>query len=253
LNSAMYMGGLKMRSVDLLRLAMTTNPESVLDVGSGLGSHSIGFISGGAKRVLGLDPVFQGIEHENYEHINDAYEIADIGDEQFDVVFSAHVIEHIPNVQHFLIHLHKWVKDGGYLAIAAPTSRQNRLHIGHLTLWTPAHLMYNLVCAGIDCSDAYWYTSEMSIGVLVQKKPPISLNWRTSLPNEFKALNEFMPKQVLHEDGAWWGNNWPVEIEVDRAPDPPMVTLGVTKTNLPPEQQLAFGPNPELRKKYERL
>jgi SAM-dependent methyltransferase len=233
-------------------LAITTNPESVLDVGSGYGDHSIGFLSGGAKRVVGIDPLFTGIKHPDYEHIHDAYETADVGDEQFDVVFSSHVLEHVPNVQHFLIHLQKWTKDGGYLAISVPTSRQNRLHIGHLTLWTPAHLMYNLVCAGWDCSDAYWYTSEMTIGVLLQKKPKISLNWRTSLPNEYVALNQFMPKEVLHEDGAWWGNNWPVEIESNRITDPPMVTIGAQKTNLPPEQQLAFGPNPELRKGYER-
>ena len=237
-----------MRAVDLLRLAMTTKPESVLDVGSGMGHHSLAFISGGATRVVGLDPQFQCLTHDNYEHVDETYERADFEDEQFDVVFSSHVIEHIPNVQHFLIRLQKWLKDGGYLAIAAPTSRQNRLHIGHLTLWTPAHLMYNLVCAGWDCTEARWYTSDLSIGVLLQKKEPINLDWRTSLPSEMADLNKYMPKDVLHEDGAWWGNNWPVEIESNRASDPPLVTCGVTHTNLAPEVQLAFGPNPKLRK-----
>jgi len=242
-----------MRAVDLLRLAITTKPKSVLDVGSGLGHHSAAFISSGAERVVGMDPMFQGVEHENYEHIDEAYESVDLGDEQFDVVFCSHVIEHIPNVQHFLIHLKKWLKPEGYLAIAAPTDRQQRLHIGHLSLWTPAHLMYNLVCAGWDCKDAYWYTSYLSIGVLLQNKETIDLSWRTSLPGEKTALNKYMPKEVLHNDGAWWGNNWPVDIEHERASDPPLVTIGAEYTNLPPEVQLAFGPNPKLREGYERV
>ena len=76
-----------MRATDLLRLAMVTKPESVLDVGSGLGHHSMAFISGGAKRVVGIDPQFKCLEHEHYEHINSSYESA-VLDEQFDVVFS---------------------------------------------------------------------------------------------------------------------------------------------------------------------
>ena len=47
--------------------------------------------------------------------------------------------------------------------------------------------------------------------------------------------------------GAWWGNNWHEETE-DRVADPPGVTAGFGVTNLPPEVQLAFGPNPNLRK-----
>ncbi len=242
-----------MRAVDLLRLAIETKQESVLDVGSGLGEHSMAFISGGAKRVVGLDPSFTGIEHECYEHVHDPYELADFGDEQFDVVFTSHVLEHIPNIQHFLIHLQKWVKPGGYLAIAAPTSRQNRLHVGHLSVWTPAHMMYNLVCAGWDCSDALWYTSYLTIGILVQNKGPIDLSWRTSLPGEYIELNKYMPKEVYHEDGAWWGNNWPVDVYSVRVTDPPMVTMGVQKTNMAPEVQLAYGPNPKLREGYERV
>jgi SAM-dependent methyltransferase len=237
-----------MRAVDLLELAISTKPESVLDVGAGGGLHSMGFISGGATRVVGIDPQFMALTHECYEHKHDPYESVDLGDEQFDVVWASHVLEHVPNVQHFLIHLHKWTKPDGWIAIAVPTDRQRRLHIGHLTLWTPAHLIYNMICAGIDCKDALWYTSNLSIGVFVRKKDTIDLSWRTSLPTEQNALNQFMPKMVLNEDGAWWGNNWPTEIESCRAADSPMVTLGSIHTNLPPEVQLAYGPNPALRK-----
>ena len=33
-----------------------------------------------------------------------------------------------------------------------------------------------------------------------------------------------------------------------RVMDPPLVTSGVIRSNLPPQVQLAYGPNPELRK-----
>lgn len=36
-----------------------------------------------------------------------------------------------------------------------------------------------------------------------------------------------------------------------RVMDPPLVTSGVIRSNLPPQVQLAYGPNPELRKGYE--
>jgi len=237
-----------MRSIDLLEQAILTEPESVLDIGSGMGYHSMAFLANGAKRVVGVDPMLCCLEHDNYEHKQDPYEELDLGDEQFDVVWCSHVLEHIPNVQHFLSHLHKWLKPDGYLAISVPTDRQQRLHIGHLTLWTPAHLVYNLICAGWDCKDAIWYTGNISIGLMVKKKDLIDLSWRTSLPSEVTALNEFTPKDVVHNDGAWWGNNWPVKIETIRASDPPLVTMGVAHTNLAPQTQLAFGPNPELRK-----
>jgi SAM-dependent methyltransferase len=241
-----------MRSNSLLRHALTKNPESVLDVGAGNGNHSIAFISNGCKRVVGNDLKESPLGHECYEHKQDSYDVLDLhlGGEQFDMVWCSHVLEHVANVQDFLTSLYKWLKPDGWLAIGVPASRQNRLHIGHLTLWTPAHLVYNLICAGWDCKEAIWYTEYLTIGLMVQKKDIIDLSWRTSLPNEQTALNQFTPKEVMHEDGAWWGNNWPEDLEVCRASDPPFVTAGIHKTNLPPECQLAFGPNPKLRKPH---
>lgn len=237
-----------MRSVDLLEQALTKNPKSVLDVGVGNGAHSMAFIANGATRVVGVDPREKNIEHNCYEHKQDPYEQLDLGDEKFDMVWCSHTLEHIPNVQHFLIHLRAWLKPDGWLAISVPSDKQQRVHIGHLTLWTPAHLVYNLICAGWDCKEAIWYTRYLSIGLLVQKFPDIDLSWRTSLPSEHYGLNSHTPKYLGHNDGAWWGNRWPVEFDSERPTDPPMVTLGIEHTNIPPKSQLAFGPNPAFRK-----
>lgn len=240
-----------MRANSLLKQALMLNPESVLDVGVGKGNHSIAFIANGAKRVVGIDPQYSTLEHQCYEHIQEPYEKVEL-EEKFDLVWCSHTLEHIPNVQHFLITLQGWLKPDGWLAIGVPPDRQQRLHIGHLTLWTPAHLVYNLICAGWDCKDAIWYTEYLTIGLMMQNKGKIDLSWRTGLPSEIKALNDYTPKFVGHEDGAWWANNWPEDLEVCRAPDPPCVTAGISQTNLPPQVQLAYGPNPELRVGYER-
>ena len=68
------------------------------------------------------------------------------------------------------------------------------------------------------------------------------------MPNEAFGLNQFTPRSVHHESGAWWGNNWLDEFEANRAPDPPSVTIGNQVSDLKPEIQLAYGPNPNLRK-----
>ena len=255
-----------MRSVRLLEYALTKKPETVLDVGVGRGSHAISFLGQGAH-VTGVDVRTPPINHTNYYHAEGPYEKANIqmrGDyneeiddfemvpAEFDMVWSSHVIEHVPNVQHFLIQLRKWCKDDGWLMLAAPNASQNRIHVGHLTLWTPAHLIYNLVCAGWNCKEALWHTDYLTIGVAVQKTDDIDMSWRTAMPNELYHLSQFMPVPVRHEDGAWWANNWPEEFETERAVDPPSVTIGMEKSNLPPAVKLAFGPNPKLREGYER-
>jgi SAM-dependent methyltransferase len=239
-----------MRAVRLLEYALTKEPQTVLDVGGGQGSHAISFLAHGC-RVTGLDvrEPKRPLQHPLYEQILSPYEKADLGDRKFDMVWCSHTLEHVPNVQHFLIFLRHYLKEDGYLAIAVPTSRQNRIHIGHLSLWTPAHLIYNLICAGWDCKKSEWYTEYLSIGLIVQKTAEIDLSWRTSLPSEIFDLNRYTPKSMHHEDGAWWGNNWPEPFESNRIQDPPFVTIGHAKTSMEPEIKLAFGPNPALRKR----
>jgi len=236
-----------MRATRLLEYAISKKPATVLDIAVGPGKHAQCFIANGSH-VTGVDVKDAPFEHENYVHIAQNYETLKVKEdaEKFDMIWCCHTLEHIPNAQHFLIHLASWLKDDGWLAISVPPS-MDRLHVGHLSLWTPAHLAYNLICAGWDCRDARWYTEYCSIGFMVQKRPEIDLSWRTGMPSETLALNKFMPIVVNHEDNAWWLDNWH-EPTGKLAIDPPHVTLGYQRTNLAPQVQLAYGPNPALRK-----
>jgi len=239
-----------MRAVRLLEDAISKGPETVLDVAVGTGKHAQAFISTGSH-VTGIDLTEAPCEHPNYTHLHNSFEVAVHNDlfetAPFDMIWSCHTLEHMPNVQAFLTGLHKLLKDDGWLYIAVPPFEMDRMHIGHLTYWTPAILIYNLICAGWDCRDAMWYTEYCSIGLCVQNKPEIDLSWRTGMPGECVELNQYTPRSMLPEHGAWWSNNWHEETD-QRAADPPGVTAGLQHTNLPPKVQLAFGPNPALRK-----
>jgi len=237
------------RSVKLLEYALTLEPDTVLDLAVGTGMHAIAFLGNGLD-VTGVDLTPAKIRHPQYKHYQAPYEELEL-DEQFDMVWSSHTLEHIPNAQHFLMHLRKWTKDGGYLAISVPPARQDRLHIGHLSLWTPAHLVYNLIKAGWDCTEALWYTEYCTIGLIVQKTKEVNFTGETGMPNEALWLNQYTPLTVGHEDAAWWPNRWHEDLE-PRVPDPPHVTIGQLETTLPPLVKLSYGPNPKLREKYER-
>ncbi len=235
-----------MRAVRLLEYAVSKEPETVLDVGVGKGKHAYTFLAHGA-RVTGVDVANPPIQHPLYDHVQSSIEFADLNDRKYDVIWCSHTLEHLPNPQHALIKMRSWLKDDGFLAIAVPTDRQSRLHIGHVTLWTPAHLLYNLICAGWDCKDALWYTEYCTIGAIVPAAQPIDYSGRTGTPAEINWLNQYTPVFLGHNCAAWLQNNWHEETE-QRVPDPPFVTVNIERTNLPPNEQKYWGPNPYFRK-----
>lgn len=241
-----------MSKTRLLEHALTQSPGTVLDLGVGSGWAAKAFIAYGAS-VAGIDVKDPPHEHERYTHTQMAVELIEPQEEfdRVDMIWCSHLLQLLPNVQAFLVQIEALLKDDGWLYIAVPSSPQNRFRVGHLTLWTPALLIYNLICAGYDCKDAQWFTSYDTIGLCVKKKRIEDMSWRTGTEEELVSLNEYAPAPLKNEHGAWWANKWPTETP-GRVIDPPLVTSGVIRTNLQPSAQLAFGPNPKLREGYER-
>lgn len=194
-----------MRATRLLRTALEIPSETVLDCAVGTGKHAIAFLSKG-KKVTGLDIFDPKLRHTNYTAKGQSFEEANLP--EFDLVWSCHTLEHVENPGFFLRSLRKWTKTGGWLAIAVPPGSQDYFHIGHLTLWTPAHLAYNLVTAGWNCKEAKWYTEDRDIGFLVQKTADISFTGRTAMPTEIDWLQQFMPAKIEQQGNSWWPNNW---------------------------------------------
>ena len=164
------------------------------------------FLSKGAK-VYGIDFGHPQIKHARYVHRSSSFDRAEIP-EQADLVWSCHTLEHVSNPGIFLTKLREWLKPGGWLAIAVPPGPSDYFHVGHLTLWTPAHLFYHLVVNGWNCKDAKWYTEDWDIAVLLQKTDDINMTGRTAMLSERNWLQQYWPVEVEHVSDAWWPNRW---------------------------------------------
>ncbi len=144
------------RSAAALQHCISLNPGRVIDVGSGGGAHANRFYANGAV-VKCID--FGTSIYARNSNLNSEIDIIH-GDfisweniEKFDLVWCSHVLEHQRNVGLFIEKLISICEPDGYIAITVP-SPHRRLWGGHLTLWTPGLLAYNIVMAGIDLSSA---------------------------------------------------------------------------------------------------
>lgn len=87
---------------------------------------------------------------------------------QYDLVWASHVLEHQLDINFFLQKMIELVADGGFLAIAVPP-RKPFIVSGHVNLFNPGLLVYRLILAGLDCSNAKLFQYDGNICVIVQK------------------------------------------------------------------------------------
>jgi FkbM family methyltransferase len=172
--------------------------ETVLDVGSGSGSHAEIFESFG-KRVTQVDfgesCYFDDGAERARSVIKGDYLSCEF-DEQFDLIWASHVLEHQPNVNLFLKKLRKDLKEGGTLAITVPPMKAEIVG-GHLSLWNAGLLLYNLVMAGFDCKEARVLRYGYNISVVLENQeaelPALSYD-----KGDIEKLLKFFPDGI-HE------------------------------------------------------
>jgi SAM-dependent methyltransferase len=146
----------------LLKLCADFDFESVLDVGSHEG-HSARIFRFLGKRVTTTEIL--GCYEADYR--GDYLDIE--FPEQFDAIWASHILEHQRNTGLFLDKVFRDLKDGGVLAVTVPTSNPGGLEFGHVNLYTPALLIYQLVSAGFDCSKASVASYNAMTTVIVRK------------------------------------------------------------------------------------
>lgn len=134
--------------------------NTVLDIGSGVGQHSSIFTRKGKNvHTISLKPP--------------AYYIGDYltfkSPLKYDCIWASHVLEHQPNVNLFLTKCFNDLKDDGIFAVTVPPYKPNIVG-GHLTLWNAGLLLYNLIIAGFDCSEAWVRTYGYNVSVILRKK-----------------------------------------------------------------------------------
>lgn len=132
---------------------------------------------------------------------------------QYDAVWASHCLEHQLNVNIFLKKIVKVTKVGGFVAITVPPLK-HQIVGGHVNLWNPGLLIYNMVLAGLDCSNIKIKTYGYNISAIVQKTnvqipfDKLCYDWP-----DLTILNSFFPKEITYEkncvfDGQINQLNW---------------------------------------------
>ena len=130
--------------------------ETVLDVGCGLGQHTEFFKENG-KRVTAVDIVDRGF------NITANYMKEYFG--PHDLVWCSHILEHQPNVNEFLTKCRR--ECAKYICISVPP-KKDEIVGGHVSIWNAGLVMYNLVLAGFDCSNAKINKHGYNISVIAE-------------------------------------------------------------------------------------
>jgi len=148
--------------------------ETVLDVGAGKLEATSAFVHAGKTvDVCDFEDSYY-LQKSDFDMSKIRNKI--IGDineleipEKYDAIWAAHVLEHQLNPNAFLKKLNSLLKEGGNLAVIVPP-RKPFIVGGHVSLWNGGLLLYHLILAGFDCSEAQLLQYDYNIGVVVQKK-----------------------------------------------------------------------------------
>lgn len=151
--------------------------QTVLDVGSGEGHHAQ-ILRDRGKTVTTLD----------FKDADICGDFLSVDIPHFDVIWCCHVLEHQQNVGLFL---QKALDHCDLFVVTVPPAKHNIVG-GHLTLWNAGLLLYNLVQAGFDCSNAKVKAYGYNISVIVEAKrrPDVPLKMDCG---DIEALAPFFP------------------------------------------------------------
>ena len=154
---------------------------NVLDVGSGDKKHAEAF------RLHNKECFTTDLLESDYQG---DFNTLDFG-RKFECLWCAHVLEHQLNVNVFLKKCFDLLEDDGILAITVPPMK-HKIVGGHLSLWNTGLLLYNLIMAGFDCSEALVKTYSYNCSVIVKKKP-VSLPELRYDNGDIERLSQFFP------------------------------------------------------------
>jgi SAM-dependent methyltransferase len=158
--------------------------ETVLDIGAGNQEHARCFRHMG-KSVTTVDPIFPADVQGDFLE----YEPK----KKFDLAWCSHVVEHQRNVGIFLDKIIACTKPNGIICISVPPEVSHFYLLEHPNQFTGGMLLYHLVLAGIDCTNAAVLTYGYNVSVIVRNKTH-SLP-RQSWNYDKEALN-FLPKEM---------------------------------------------------------
>ena len=170
--------------------------QTVLDVGSG-GGEAAEILREAGKTVTTVS------------YIPPADWVGDFSDYPestlYDALWVSHTLEHQLNPNVFLQKCHRLLRPGGVLAVTVPPHKDNIVG-GHVTMWNSGLLLYHLILAGFDCTearvsglyshipDSYPYNQS----VIVQKSDSPALPELEYDCGDIEKLAQFFPVPVFH-------------------------------------------------------
>lgn len=188
------------------RLMEYPGPMRIIDIGSGAGIHA-DIMRGKGHSITTISMTGRADVIGDYMNYRPAFPV--------DAIWACHVLEHMPNVGLFLKKCFTDLREDGVLAVTVPPAKLNLVG-GHLTLWTHALLLYNLIVAGFDCrnarvSDIYANTPSQppyNISVIVKKREAL-LPKLLCDAGDIEQLERFFPCPVWQNmDGRFPAINW---------------------------------------------
>lgn len=180
--------------------------DSLIDVGSGGDNHQRFF-------EQFCDNVFTNDFDEKLSNQNFPGDFIQIDfPRKFQIVYASNVLEHARNVGMFIEKLFSICEDDGYVAIMVPRPHLNRLLSGHITTWSTSTLVYNIVTAGYDCSEAMVCNGVYEKSIIVKKRPirdDPDFVYRSGVVDDVGKLAKFFPWPVSHKGpGILPSVNW---------------------------------------------
>jgi len=172
------------------------NFNTVLDIGGGQGKQAKAFADAGKTVTivdLGLSKYARAFVDDNrIKLIRGDFNLINFN-QQYDLIWASHILEHQKNVGLFIDKIKSVCKPNGIICITVPPKKDSVVG-GHLTIWNAGLLMYNLVVAGIDCSQVHIKKLGYNISVIVKNIPfeiPTNLSYDVG---DIQKLSKYFPK-----------------------------------------------------------
>ncbi|MBB4184220.1 glycosyltransferase involved in cell wall biosynthesis/SAM-dependent methyltransferase [Sinorhizobium terangae] len=220
--------------------------RNLLEIGIGNGMAARKFRDAGIKvtatgfdlRKYIDDPEvdFAGIDvHEGV----DICEMSNFGDNSFDAVWCAHVLEHVFDTGRALKEVRRVLKPDGYFFVSVPPFKHAVVG-GHVNPgWNVGILMYVLSASGFDLRSASFVRHGYNISAVVRNGPDFPASCQLRFSNgdiEMLARHSRFPENFdAHQgyDGNIQSVNWEWLIEPQLASPERKVDQGVVQRSLP--------------------
>ena len=192
------------RSAMALKECLKLRSEKVLDVGSRSGEHAMIFRRNGAEVTcidFGTSVYAEKLKDTDLLIINQDFNYYQ-SSIKYDLVWASHVLEHQRNIGLFIGRLIECTTKNGWVCITVPDPHRN-LWGGHLSLWSPGMLAYNIVLCGVDLSNARFVRGANEFSILFQVKRielPVNLTYDK---NDIDKLSVFFPSGLEENSNPW--------------------------------------------------